>query len=148
MTNEEIDALEGPELDVAFAGAFGLELHNDLELYISGLPEGLAQDWLMGTTDGEPEDRYWASFGELYGDATKDTRAVGPAPATAFCRAALKAKGVAACSPKPEAETEGCTCSLRRSWTIRGPHHSSNCAIYKLEPEADSEPEAKPEAPR
>lgn len=35
----------------------------------------------------------------------------------------------------------GCTCSLRRSWTIRGPHHSSNCAIYKLE--AATEPAVK-----
>ncbi|MCH8851122.1 MAG: hypothetical protein IID41_00555 [Planctomycetes bacterium] len=103
MTNEAIDKLEGLELDEAFRGAFGYEpfrgspsdpherFDADLNTVIAALPK----QWLWRTgTCLEQDVNYFATiWPRLDTVVTGFKEAISDeSPATALCRAALKAK--------------------------------------------------------
>ncbi len=118
MTHDEIDKLTGRELDAAFAEALGqrgtidgppywrmAQFSRSLDAVIAALPDEWRQSWAptwVVTIDPD-----------AHGAATYS--ADGPTPATALCRAALKAKGhghdpdcrCEFCKPKAAAEPAG-----------------------------------------
>ncbi len=96
MTNDEIDKLEGRELDRVFvATLFGTAdapcwIGHDLGAVIAALPDKWV--WKVGKrwyvrTEGE---KYFGFVGNL--TTLDEFRSHGPTPATALCRAAIKAK--------------------------------------------------------
>ncbi len=100
MTNEEIDALEGRELDRASAAAFfGAPppccpfFCRRIDLSLAALPDGWI--WTAGMRFRYHDDNCDGAeyFASVYRPPSLDQHeARGPTPATALCRAALKAK--------------------------------------------------------
>ncbi len=134
MTNEQIDNLKGRELDTAFAEAFDFErwhkrqFVDSVEATIAALPDELAYDWTMGTTEVELgcTAGYWARFGRHYRDPRKDKSAFAPTLATALCRAALKAK--AAQQPAtPDVATRVKSITCRVCLAPNHPDHYASC---------------------
>lgn len=104
MTDEEIDKLEGQELDIVFAEAFGtrapsstLRFCISLDRVLAALPDEWV--WIAGkrfTIKGKEPDATKAYWTEVYAESRLAPNvAFGPTPATALCRAALKVKAEA-----------------------------------------------------
>ena len=102
MTNEAIDKLEGLELSQEFVRAFSIGPEGDnhvvctasmhsydrsLDAVLAALPE----DWRIALIGGNDGTGWVATV--LPRNTDSSPSAMAPIPATAVCRAALKAKG-------------------------------------------------------
>ena len=133
MTHEQIDKLEGLKLDAAFAEAFGwakgLFAHTPLDYAIAALPDGWRISLDSISLSGLGRGVIWIAEIMTPVLLPKDSpfKAKGPTPATALCRAALKAKGgeLKADSCHPSANAPPCNCG----WLTRT--HATTCPRYK-----------------
>ncbi len=103
ITHEQIDALQGPELDAAFSDATGcsaaaesfftqgemipINYHERLDLVVEAVHDGwsinISTTARWSATVGDYDNRDWLAKSSSYN---------APSPATALCRAVLKAK--------------------------------------------------------
>ncbi len=101
MTNKEIDALEGRELDRAFGEAFkprplgfrGERLWECVDLVLAALPDRWG--WRIGSCI-KGDAKCYANVWPNPKNVVDVSNAEGPTPATALCRAALMAKAAEA----------------------------------------------------
>lgn len=125
MTNEQIDKLKGRRLDVAFAKALNVHstwrYHENLDDAIAVLPAEWG--WRAGTCI-DVDAKYFATVWPHEVGIAEFEQCEASNPATALCRAALKAKLAAA---EPAKRGDPCAC---------GPEHKPDC--WNAEPAGES----------
>ncbi len=99
MTNEQIDTLKGRKLDTAFAEAFDFERWHKRQFvdHFDAVLAALPDEWVWEhgkrfKGKGYENDEAKRYFAKVYARSLSPVEAEGPTPATALCRAALKAK--------------------------------------------------------